>query len=237
MEVKRKEVERYLGFRGFTEIDENMSSMIDSCIAEMQAEITPREIHKVFPITWSGAAGDGTADETAGDACETAGDDKTVCEFAGITVNGGNLVRNLKGCHEIVMMAVTIGQGPDRLVRRAEIRDMLKAYIYQAVGAAMAESWCEEVNALIKEEAAKRNLFTRPRFSPGYGDFPLSVQKDFERILAMPKSIGVSLSESLLMTPTKSITAVIGLSKYRTDCHTSGCEECSLAGKCEYSRA
>ena len=135
------------------------------------------------------------------------------------------------------MMAVTIGPGPDRLVRRAELRDMLKAYTYQAVGAAMAEAWCEEVNDIIRKEAEEKGLFTRPRFSPGYGDFPLEVQKDFERILEMPKSIGVSLSESLLMTPTKSITAVVGLSKYRTDCHTAGCEECNMHETCEYSRA
>jgi cobalamin-dependent methionine synthase I len=122
-------------------------------------------------------------------------------------------------------------------VKRAEIRDMLKAYTYQAVGAAMAEAWCDEVNEKIVTEAKERGLFTRPRFSPGYGDFPLEVQKDFEKILAMPKSIGVSLSESLLMTPTKSITAVIGLSDKATDCHRAGCEECSMHETCEYSRA
>ncbi len=217
MEVNRNEVKRYLGFRGLSVIDDKMEAVIDECIAEMQDAVTPREVHKVFPIKW---------DESGNS-----------CEFAGIRTDGGNLVRNLKGCHEIVMMAITLGPGPDRLVRRAEIRDMLKAYTYQAVGAAMAESWCEEVNERIRQEAAERGVFTRPRFSPGYGDFPLEVQKDFERILEMPKSVGISLSESLLMTPTKSITAVIGLSRYRTDCHTAGCEECSMSGTCEYSRA
>lgn len=216
MEINRNEVKRYLGFRGISEIDDKMSSVIEECIADIAREITPREIHKTFPIIW---------DETAGG-----------CGFAGIQVERGNLVRNLKGCDEIVMMAVTIGPGPDRLVRRAELRDMLKAYTYQAVGAAAVEAWCDEVNELIRREAEERRLFTRPRFSPGYGDFPLEVQKDFERILEMPKSIGVSLSDSLLMTPTKSITAVVGLSKYRTDCHTAGCEECNMHETCEYSR-
>jgi cobalamin-dependent methionine synthase I len=135
------------------------------------------------------------------------------------------------------MLAVTIGPGADRLVKRSEIRDMLKAYTYQAVGAAAVEAWCDEVNERIKQEAADKGLYARPRFSPGYGDFPLEVQKDFERILEMPKSIGVSLSESLLMTPTKSITAVIGLSDKATDCHRAGCEECNMHETCEYSRA
>ena len=215
MEVNRKEVERYLGYRGLTTIDEKMQSVIEDCIREMEEAMTPRCIYKTFPIEWDGES----------------------CEFAGIRVESGNLTRNLKGCKEIVMLAVTIGPGADRLVKRSEIRDMLKAYTYQAVGAAAVEAWCDEVNERIKQEAADKGLYTRPRFSPGYGDFPLEVQKDFERILEMPKSIGVSLSESLLMTPTKSITAVIGLSDKATDCHRAGCEECNMHETCEYSRA
>ena len=215
MEVNRKEVERYLGYRGLTTIDEKMQSVIEDCIREMEEAMTPRCIYKTFPIEWDGES----------------------CEFAGIRVEPGNLTRNLKGCKEIVMLAVTIGPGADRLVKRSEIRDMLKAYTYQAVGAAAVEAWCDEVNERIKQEAADKGLYARPRFSPGYGDFPLEVQKDFERILEMPKSIGVSLSESLLMTPTKSITAVIGLSDRATDCHRAGCEECNMHETCEYSRA
>ena len=215
MEVNRKEVERYLGYRGLTTIDEKMQSVIEDCIREMEEAMTPRCIYKTFPIEWDGES----------------------CEFAGIRVEPGNLTRNLKGCKEIVMLAVTIGPGADRLVKRSEIRDMLKAYTYQAVGAAAVEAWCDEVNERIKQEATDKELYARPRFSPGYGDFPLEVQKDFERILEMPKSIGVSLSESLLMTPTKSITAVIGLSDKATDCHRAGCEECNMHETCEYSRA
>ncbi len=215
MEVNRKEVERYLGYRGLTTIDEKMQSVIEDCIREMEEAMTPRCIYKTFPIEWDGES----------------------CEFAGLRVKPGNLTRNLKGCKEIVMLAVTIGPGADRLVKRSEIRDMLKAYTYQAVGAAAVEAWCDEVNERIKQEAADKELYARPRFSPGYGDFPLEVQKDFERILEMPKSIGVSLSESLLMTPTKSITAVIGLSDKATDCHRAGCEECNMHETCEYSRA
>lgn len=231
MEVNRKEVERYLGYRGLSVIDDKMKNLIEECIADMAEAVTPREIHKTFPIIWDEAVS--PASDTSGGSV---GEDAFGCSFSGIKVRPGNLVKNLKGCSEIVMMAVTIGPGPDRLVRRAELRDMLKAYTYQAVGAAMAEAWCEEVNDIIRKEAEEKGLFTRPRFSPGYGDFPLEVQKDFERILEMPKSIGVSLSESLLMTPTKSITAVVGLSKYRTDCHTAGCEECNMHESCEYSR-
>lgn len=213
--VNKNEVIRYLGYSGVKNIDEGISQTINACIDEMNSQVSPRYTYKTFPINWK--------------------EDKS-CEFAGIDVHSGNLLKNLDGCSEIVMMAITLGPVPDMLVRKAEIRDMMKAYTLQAVGAAMAEAWCDEINDKIIEEAKERGLHARPRFSPGYGDFPLEVQRDFEKILQLPKTIGVTLSDSLLMTPTKSITAVIGLSKKDTNCEKTGCEQCSMHDTCEYSR-
>ena len=51
----------------------------------------------------------------------------------------------------------------------------------------------------------------KPRFSPGYGDVPLEIQKDIVMLLDCAKRIGVSLNDSLLMSPSKSVTAFIGL--------------------------
>ena len=228
IEVNRKEVERYLGFKGVTAIDENISKTIDECIVEMNAQVNPKFTYKTFPIHWKFSFK--FIPE------ENRKVKNTSCEFEGIQVNSGNLLKNLEDCSEIVMLAVTLGNVPDMLVRKAEVRDMMKAYTYQAVGAAMAEAWCNEINDRIIKEAEERELHARPRFSPGYGDFPLEVQKGFERILEMPKTIGVTLSDSLLMTPTKSITAVIGLSEIDSNCEREGCEQCSMAGKCAYSR-
>ena len=215
IEVNRKEIERYLGYRRISpEAGDEVDRLIESCLENMQKSVSPKYIYKTFTIEWDGED----------------------CSFSEIKVKKGNLTKNLKGCDEIVMMAVTLGPSPDMLVRRSELRNTLESYVYQAVGAAMAEAWCEKINEKIRLEAEARGLYTRPRFSPGYGDFPLEVQRSFERILNMPKTIGVSLSDSLLMVPTKSITAVIGLSKQQVDCHKMGCEECSMSGTCEYSR-
>ncbi len=229
IEVKRKEIERYLGYNGIKQIDEEVSKRIDECLEEMQEQVNPKYTYKTFPIEWK---------FSYKFIPEENRKEKNVsCEFAGIKVNSGNLLKNLDSCAEIVLMAVTLGPAPDMLVRKAEVRDMLKAYTYQAVGAAMAEAWCDEINEKIVNEAKERGLFARPRFSPGYGDFPLEVQKDFERILEMPKKVGITLSDSLLMTPTKSITAVVGLTEIDSNCERSGCEQCSMAGKCAYSRS
>ena len=234
IEVNKQEVLRYLGMRkaGVPQDaaqDEKLDALIDECIAEMNEQVNPKYTYKTFPLEWKFSVKYVPEEQKKVRS--------TTCEFSGIKVDSGNLLKNLEGCGEIVMMAVTLGPAPDMLVRRSEVRDTLRAYTYQAVGAAMAEAWCDEVNDIIVKEIEGKGLHARPRFSPGYGDFPLEVQKDFERILEMPKTIGVTLSDSLLMTPTKSITAVIGLSEIDTNCEKSGCEQCAMAGKCAYSRS
>ena len=190
--IDEREIERYLGYRGIAPTDPEISREIEQCKKEILEVVTPRYVYQIFPLVW-----------------ET---EEFSCSFAGIRTESRSLMKNLRGCTEIAMMAVTIGPGADMLIRRAEITSVLKASILQAVGAAAVEAWCDEVNERIRREAEERGLSARPRFSPGYGDFPLEVQRDFERVLLMRKNIGVSLTDSLLMTPTKSVTAVIGLS-------------------------
>ena len=98
----------------------------------------------------------------------------------------------------------------------------------------MTEEWCDRINERIRLEAEKDGLYLRPRYSPGYGDLPLEMQRDISRILNMPKEIGVSLTQSLLMTPSKSVTALIGVSEEPGECRSKGCEECEAADNCMY---
>ena len=217
--VSRRETERYLGYRGISSADPETGALIDACIREIQKCSSPRSLSKTFPLVWY-------PDSDCAEACE----------FAGIRCSSNSLLRNLKDCDEVVLLAVTLGTGPDMLIRRASLTDTMKACVLQAAGAAAVESWCDEVNEAIRKDALEKGLYARPRFSPGYGDFPLEAQRGFENALQMKKNIGISLTDSCMMIPEKSITAVIGLSKIERQCRSSGCEECTMAGSCEYSR-
>lgn len=193
-----------------------MRKAVEETIALLQSQIEPREVHRAFPITW------------------IAGDE---IEIEGVRIRSRNLTRNLRGTAEVVLMAATIGLAPDRLYARYNAQHRLSdAAVVQAVGAALVEEWCDEVNQRIREEVLARGRFVRPRFSPGYGDFSLSFQTEFFRILAVQKTIGVTLTDSLLMVPSKSVTAVIGLAETDTSCIMSGCENCDRAAECRYSR-
>jgi cobalamin-dependent methionine synthase I len=118
---------------------------------------------------------------------------------------------------------------------------MSRAVTLQAAAAAMIESWCDEVNQKIIREASEQGFYCRPRFSPGYGDFPLERQREMVRILDTSRQIGVTLNESLLMSPSKSVTAVFGIRKKdekqelrsheRRGCSTCLLEDCPYREK------
>lgn len=205
IKADRKEIFRYLGYRG-REPETGVAEAADSCAAALQTVVEPRNVRRVFPLEWVSA-------------------DRFRIE--GMDVVSRNLSRNLRGCSEVCLMAATLGLGPDRLVQRAEaLGKMSRAVILQAAAAAMIEAYCDDVNEEIRREAAPKGLFLRPRFSPGYGDFSLEHQTELFRILEVQKKIGVTLTGSLLMMPSKSVTAVIGLSKENTHCMVQGCEVC-----------
>ncbi len=117
----------------------------------------------------------------------------------------------LSGCTEIVLFAATIGAAYDRLLRREALLSPARAQMLQALGAERVESLCDAFEMDIRRAAADEGLAVRPRFSPGYGDLPLALQKDVFLVLDCPRRIGVSLNENLLMSPSKSVTALIGL--------------------------
>ena len=127
----------------------------------------------------------------------------------GFTVtNSKQLKKNLSGCRKIVLFAATAGVEFDRLVLKYERISPVKALWFQSIGAAYVESVCD---AFCKELAEKYGE-TKPRFSPGYGDLPLTIQKDIFTALQCEKQIGVTLNDNLFMTPSKSVTAIVGIS-------------------------
>ncbi|MBE7033204.1 MAG: Vitamin B12 dependent methionine synthase activation subunit [Ruminococcaceae bacterium] len=124
-----------------------------------------------------------------------------------IQAKSEKLEKNLSGCNSIVLFAATVGIELDRLISRYGKISPAKALIFQAIGTERIESLCDEFCRFAETEYGH----TKPRFSPGYGDLPLEVQKDFFRVLDPSKRIGLTLNESMLMTPSKSVTAIIGI--------------------------
>ena len=132
-------------------------------------------------------------------------------DFDVISVRSTHLGRNLTGCQKAILFSATLGSNVDRLCRSANITSLANGLIYDAMGSAAIEWFCDELcDQVLKEYPSYEK---RPRFSPGYGDLPLTLQSKLLDVLDARRSIGLVLSESLMMIPQKSVTAIMGLCK------------------------
>ncbi len=143
----------------------------------------------------------------------------TVC-LEGTVWTSHKLAQRLSGCGKAVVFAATVGLALDRLIVRYGHLSPAKGLMLQALGAERVETLCDIFN----EEMQTRYGSMQPRFSPGYGDLPLTAQRDLFKLLECPRRIGLFLNESLLMSPTKSVTAIIGIGG--TPCAMEGCQVC-----------
>ena len=119
------------------------------------------------------------------------------------------LRRHLEGCAEILLFACTAGSEIERRINREKLVSPVRGLLMSAIGSQQVEGACDRLCDLLAAEYPEKQLVTR--YSPGYGDLPLEIQKDVFRALDCERSIGVTLTESLLMQPSKSVTAVIGM--------------------------
>ncbi|MDR0986534.1 MAG: hypothetical protein LBL98_02400 [Ruminococcus sp.] len=134
-----------------------------------------------------------------------------VTETANPLLVGNDIAELLADCEKAAIFCCTLGQQTDRLIISAGVRDLSEQLYYDALANAAIEQVCDKAEEIIRKAYPEYSLTTR--FSPGYGDFPLALQPRIIEFLDAKKLIGVTVNESLLMVPTKSVSAVLGLKK------------------------
>lgn len=147
---------------------------------------------------------------------------------------GESIRAHLKGCAEAYLMCATLGAEVDKLIRTASVRDMAQAVVLDAMASAAVEQLCDMAEKEIAEKAS--DSFLTWRFSPGYGDYPIELQKEFLSALDAPRKIGLCASDSYMLTPSKSVTAIIGLSREPVEGKRRGCASCGMAKECKFRR-
>ena len=210
MEITTKEVLRYLGYRGVA-ANERVSSLTGELIDLFSKNVIPKSVYGVWD-------------------CKL---DSFTVSLGGVSVKSKNLAKHLTDCSRAVLLAATLGTDADTLIRRFSVQDMEKAVIAQGVCAAMIEAYCDSVESEILQEPEFACLYPTSRFSPGYGDFDIAHQKDILNMLNCSR-IGVFLTDGYMLTPTKSVTAVIGFSREKKHTSEFRTSELRTGGKCEY---
>ena len=149
---------------------------------------------------------------------------------------GSDVERHLAGCPEAVLLAMTLGPGVDAQIKRAGIGDVAAQAATDALASTLAEQVCDQAEEKLRALAREENLYLTGRYSPGYGDWPITVQPRIAALLDTPKRIGLYVTDTFLMLPRKSVTAVMGLSDVPVTGKRAGCAHCALREKCEYRK-
>lgn len=206
--------------------------------------MTLEKLNRSEAIRYLGGAGIQMNDqmEVLMDECEKMVLEKAAPKFLYIeldlpcdTIMGGKDIANhLDGCEKAILMCATLGAEIDKLIRISQISDMAKAVVLDSFASVAVEQVCNKVDEIIAEKYD--GYYMTFRFSPGYGDYPISLQQDFLRMLDAPRKIGLTTNENFLLMPTKSVTAVMGLSKNPIERKKRGCAICNMRGKCRFRK-
>ena len=150
-----------------------------------------------------------------------------------IPLEGGDIRCHLAGCGAVILMAVTLGAGVDELLRRAAAQDLARSVLLDAAASVAAEQAAALAEGRAAESLCRAGEYHTGRFSPGYGDLPIELQRRVVLLLDAPRRIGLAVTNSLILTPRKSVTALIGVSDHPVAGRLAGCDSCRLREKCE----
>lgn len=154
-----------------------------------------------------------------------------------VVLPGKDIAKHLEGCDMVCLMAATLGSDIDFLIRRKSVESMSDAVILDACASVAIENVCDNFEQYLEKSYLKEdNTYITDRYSPGYGDFPIELQRDICNLTLSYKRMGLTCNESFLLTPAKSVTAVIGLSDTPREKRITGCIGCILKNDCEYRK-
>ena len=197
---------RYLGAAGWTP-DAATARLLSEAENALRAAVTPRGLWRPLPMAALPLAN-----------------------------AGKDLARHLDGCGGLVLMAATLGSGADAALRRLCVQDIALGAVADAVASVLLEQVCDAFEAEIRAAVAAQGLYLTGRYSPGYGDCPLALQNDLCLALDTVRGIGLCLTPDCLLTPRKSVTAILGTADHPVTGARAGCARCALREKCAYRK-
>lgn len=209
-ELDKNEALRYLGGKNASGA---MLTVLSECEQALLKVLTPRYVYSVYEI----------------EHCEKG------LKLSGsvVTLTGNDIREHLFGCSRAVLLCATAGQGADRLIRESEAADVAKAAITDSLASVAAEQICDRAEQEIFSKL--EYAYKTERFSPGYGDLPLDLQPSLLALCDAQRKIGLHVTDSLLLTPRKSVTAIIGISDTPVQSRKKNvsCESCPAFENCK----
>ena len=147
-----------------------------------------------------------------------------------------NISELLRDCDKCVLMCATLGFNIEKNIRRYSYNNLTKGIIIDACATTSIEEVCDLVQDSILDKVAKEEKSLTMRYSPGYGDLDISANRDILNVLDAPRKIGVTVTNTGIMIPRKSVVALIGITNEKIGKVKRTCENCSNRFNCEYRR-
>lgn len=186
--INIKEVYRYMGIKSSEEISKDLDLKVNKIIKEAQEAAEFKTVSKYFNIERK----------------------EEILNLGFCQTSSKALKKNLCGCEKILLFAATLGMNYERRLSFFSESSPFDALVWHAAGTEILEKKADD---FLKQKSQEDKVFFKPRFSPGYGDLPLELQKDIFSALKPEKYIGAYLTNSMLMVPSKTITALAGVCK------------------------
>lgn len=213
--LNRAEILRYLGYKD-SGVTEPIKRLLERCEKETLEVIEPKSIYKRCSL------------ESVPEGLQVLG--------TALVLKGGDIREHLKNCTEVFLLGVTVGIELDKRIRRYMITEPDVGVVMDSCGIQAVEQMADFAEKELEQIAAEDGCHLTWRFSPGYGDLPLETQRELIRVLDTHRKIGVSLTESCLMVPSKSVTAILGISDTKRDVRKNKCDFCNHRERCAFRK-
>ena len=217
LSINKSEVLRYLGHNG-QGINDDLNQKINQCIDETKEEIDSKYVYEVYDI-------------------KNNIESHTV-EFknSNLKITSKDVSELLKDCDKCILMGATLGFNIEKNIRRYSYKNLTKGVIIDACATTLIEEVCDRIQDNIFEDVSKENKSLTMRYSPGYGDLDIRLNKDILNILNAQRKIGVTVTDTGIMIPRKSVVALIGVSNKKIENNKRTCENCSNKINCKFKR-
>lgn len=214
--IDREEVLRYLEYKG-QDIDNNLIEIIEECRNITKDRINPRYTFRVYSIKQKY---------------------KGIIELEGtnLILESNDLYEILKDCNECILMAATLGINIEKDIKKYSCTELTKGIIIDSCATTAIEEVCDIVQNEIENNILKNGQYLTFRYSPGYGDLSIEKNTEILTILNGQKEIGLTITNSGIMIPRKSVIAIIGITDKKVEQDKTSCSTCKNKSKCKFKK-
>ena len=213
--IPKDEVLRYLGYKN-QELSRELENRIDSLIETAKSVCSPKFTHMISDVEFN--------------------TDAIFLSGTSIQLTGNDIKKHLTGAKKCIILACTLGTAFETELMRIQAKSVTDSVIFDAVGNAYIESFADSCENKLLKPYRDGGYYSKYRYSPGYGDLPIELQNDILSALSAQKRIGLSVTDTNILIPRKSITAFIGIYDKPQSVLTSKCDACSSREFCKMKK-